>query len=48
MQMCPKKYQEVFQQLYQYDVLAVSTNKKAIKNRVKQLELLGNLMSEIF
>ena len=34
MQMCPKKYKEVFQQFYQYDVLAVSTNKNAVKDRL--------------
>ena len=35
MQICPKKYENVFQQLYQYDVFAVSTDKKnTVKNRV--------------
>ena len=33
--MCPKKYKEVFQQFYQYDVLAVSTNKNAVKKDCK-------------
>ena len=33
MQRCPKKYVEVFQQLYQYDVFAVSKNKNTVKNR---------------
>ena len=36
MQICSKKYEEVFQQLYLYDVFAVSTDKNAAKNRVKQ------------
>ena len=34
MQMCPKKYKEVFQQLNQYDVFVVSTDKNSVKKNV--------------
>ena len=34
MQMCPKKYKEVFQQLNQYDVFVVSTDKNTFKKNV--------------
>ena len=34
MQMCPKKYKEVFQQLNQYDVFVVSTDKNTVKKNV--------------
>ena len=34
MQMCPKKYKEVFQQLNQYDVFVVSTDKTTVKKNV--------------
>ena len=34
MQMCPKKYEEVFQQLNQYDVFVVSTDKNTVKKNV--------------
>ena len=32
--MCPKKYKEVFQQLNQYDVFVVSTDKNTVKKNV--------------
>ena len=32
--MCPKKYKEVFQQLNQYDVFVVSTDKNTVKKIV--------------
>lgn len=34
MQMCSKKYEEVFQQLNQYDVFVVSTDKNTVKKSV--------------
>ena len=34
MQMCPKKYEEVFQQLNQYDVFVVSTDKNTVEKTV--------------
>ena len=34
MQMCPKKNKEVFQQLNQYDVFVVSTDKNTFKKNV--------------
>ena len=45
MQMCPKKYEEVFQQLNQYDVFVVSTDKNTVKKTCVTAERLGNLMS---
>ena len=46
MQMCPKKYKEVFQQLNQYDVFVVSTDKNTVKKKTcVTAERLGNLMS---
>ena len=34
MQMCPKKYEEVFQQLNQYAVFVVSTDKNTVEKTV--------------
>ena len=34
MQMCPKKYKEVFQQLNHYDVFVLSTDKNTFKKNV--------------
>ena len=34
MQMCPKKYEEVFQQLNQYAVFVVSTGKNTVEKTV--------------
>ena len=49
MKMCPKKYEEVFQQLNQYDVFAVSTEKLNTLNKPRErTERFKNMMWENF
>ena len=43
MQICPKKNEDVFQQLYQYDFFAVSTDKKYSKRPRVSTERFKNI-----
>ena len=42
-----KKYERVFQQLYQYDVFAVSTDKNTVKKTTCKYWEVQELLSEI-
>lgn len=48
MQKYRNKYEEVFQQLYQYDAFAVNTNKNIVKKNCVRTDRFRDLLSEIF
>ena len=48
MQICPKKYEEVFQQLNQYKGFCSQYGQKYTKKLRVRIERFKNLMSEIF